>query len=426
LHIIVGAQRAVPLQSADKNICRTDFLPYFLIFLFPCFLVPLFPCFLISILATKICFIITRLNVGGAARQAVALTKHFQDSHLIYGSLAKGEVLLPEAEDLPAVRTTRIESMSRAIRLFADFKALRRITAELKRLKPGIVHTHTSKAGFLGRIAARRAGVPVTVHTFHGHVFHSYFSRPAARMFLEIERGLARKTDALITLSESQRNELTEKYRFPAAEKFSVIPLGFDLSPYRNLPERGKLRGELGIPDDAFTVGFIGRLEPVKQPEIFIEIISKVKGIHGVIVGGGTREAAARQLVEKNKLEGRVHFAGWRSDLPQVYADLDAVALTSANEGTPVALIEAAACGLPSVAFDVGGVRDIVSEENGFTVPQDDITRAAECLKKLAASPGLCRKLGAAGRKSAMEKFNFDRMAHDLENLYDSLIGFRC
>jgi glycosyltransferase involved in cell wall biosynthesis len=373
-------------------------------------------------LPTRICSIITRLNVGGPARQAVALTKHFRDSHLIYGSLAKGEVLLPEAEDLPADRTTQVESMSRSISPSADNKALNRITAELKRLKPDIVHTHTSKAGFLGRIAARRSGVPVTVHTFHGHVFHSYFSRTVARMFLEIERGLARKTDALITLSQSQQSEFINTYRFPNAERFSVIPLGFDMTPFGNLPERGKLRAELGIPDDAFTVGFVGRLEPVKQPELFIEIISKVEGIHGVIIGGGRLEAAMRRLVEKKKLEDRVHFAGWRSDLPQIYADLDAVALTSANEGTPVALIEAAACGLPSVAFDVGGVRDIVSEENGFPVPPGDITRAVECLKELAGSPGLCRKLGAAGRKSAMEKFNFNRMARDLENLYDSLV----
>ncbi|MHC4661241.1 MAG: glycosyltransferase [Planctomycetota bacterium] len=372
----------------------------------------------------RVCNIITRLNIGGPARQVAALTNHFSSSHLIYGSLAAGEALLPEARTLSVGQITQIGSMSREVRLLADARALRKITQKLKRLRPQIVHTHTSKAGLLGRIAAKRAGVPVIVHTFHGHVFKGYFSRPKARAILEIERRLARKSDALIVLSASQFMELTGKYHFPCADRFRVIPLGLELKQFGSLPARGKLREELGIPGDVFLAGFVGRLEPVKQPELFIEIISGIDNIHGVFAGGGRQEPDLRRLTKERGLEKRIHFAGWRDNLPAVYADLDAVALTSANEGTPVSLIEAAACGLPVVAFEVGGVGSIVNagnERSGFTVKPGNVHEFADGLKKLSVSEKMRRDFGEAGRKSVKGRFTFERLAKDLTELYESL-----
>ncbi|MFN2526114.1 MAG: glycosyltransferase, partial [Actinomycetota bacterium] len=300
--------------------------------------------------------LITRLNIGGPARQALLLTRNLGPEYetvLAAGTAppAEGELTDP---DIPITRVPLV----RAPHPVNDLRAFRAVRGLIRTFKPEIVHSHMAKAGTIGRLASGRAdGRPRTVHTFHGHVLQGYFSSPVQRALVAVERRLARRTDALIAVSPEVRDGLLD-LGIGAPERFHVIPLGLDLAPFGGIEGRSmRLRGRIGLDAETPLVGVLGRLAPIKDHAMLLEALTHVDGVHLAVMGDGelrpSLEARAREL----GLGRRVHFTGWWTDVAAAIADVDAVVLSSRNEGTPVSLIEALAGGRPVVATDVGGTR---------------------------------------------------------------------
>jgi len=376
--------------------------------------------------------VIARLNVGGPAFHATLLTERLDparyDSVLVAGSEgpSEGNYLALRGRSLEGLVV--LSALGREIRGWPDVVALVQLIRLIRRVCPQIVHTHTAKAGTLGRLAAWLARVPVIVHTYHGHVFHGYFSPAKTRLFLAIERWLARRTDRLLTVSETVRSELLS-LGIGTPEKLVVVPLGLDLEPFAGAGGlRGQLRGELGLGEDALLVGIVARLVPIKAHEVFLaaaaRVIRKVPQSQFLVVGDGTRRAELETLAGRLGLEDRVRFLGWRRDLDRIYADLDLVALTSRNEGSPVSLIEAMASGRPVVATRVGGVPDLVEDGvMGYLVPPDDPEALAEAMVTLLADPDRRQAMGQAGRKRVIPAFSAERLLGDMDRLYAELLG---
>jgi glycosyltransferase involved in cell wall biosynthesis len=300
----------------------------------------------------------------------------------------------------------------------------------MRTLRPHVVHTHTAKAGTLGRLAARVARVPVVVHTYHGHVFHGYFSPGRTRIFLAIERALARGTDCLLAVSETVRRELLE-LRVGTPDRFRVMPLGLDLDPFvRADAVRGQLRAELGLAPEVPVVAIVARLVPIKAHEVFLRaarlVREAVPASRFLVVGDGERRVALEALAAELGLGDSVRFLGWRRDLDRIYADASVVALTSRNEGSPVSLIEAMAAACPVVATRVGGVPDLVEEGvTGCLAPPDDPGALAIPLIALLGDAGRRQALGAAARARVLPAFSAQRLVDDVDRLYRELLRGR-
>jgi glycosyltransferase involved in cell wall biosynthesis len=381
--------------------------------------------------------VIARLNVGGPSIQAVLMTAAFSrkgyQALLLTGTVPAEEASMEYLADAYGVRPTRIPTLSRGISGVKDLAALWRLVATFRREKPLVVHTHTAKAGTLGRLAALATRVPVVVHTFHGHVFDGYFSPFATRVFLGIERFLARYTDRIIAVSESQKRELVDVYRVAQDEKVSVIPLGFDMDPYLRVAGRDNtLRGLLDCSAGTTLVGWVGRLTPIKAPELFLacadRLRSRAPDLRFAVIGDGELRDQCEQFVATAQLDPIVTFTGSQQQLERIYADLDLLVLTSINEGTPVALLEAMASSRAFVATDVGGVRDLMVGtpqeksgfevfENGILVPRDPEILAS-AVTYLTEKAELRRRMGEAGRRFVAGRFSEQRLAGDLEALY--------
>ncbi len=283
--------------------------------------------------------VIDRLNVGGPAIHA-ALTSRGLDPARFRTVLVHGHVEAEEA-DMGYLLDERVDrvvipSLGRELRPLADLVTLWRLYRVIRRERPDVVHTHKAKAGALGRVAALLAGVPLRVHTFHGHVFRGYFGPAKTRVFLGIERALARVTTRLVALSDGLVDELAKTYRIADPSRFTVVPLGFDLARFAACEEhRGALRAELGVRDDVKLVAIVGRMVPVKDHATFVaagaELCAAREDVHLVFVGGGEREAEVRAELERRGLASRAHLLGWRRDLERIYPDLDVVALSSVN-----------------------------------------------------------------------------------------------
>ena len=281
-----------------------------------------------------------------------------------------------------------------------------------------------AKAGTLGRLAASAAQPrPRLVHTYHGHVLKGYFSSPATRVFLSIERRLAERTDALVAVSSEMRDELLE-LGVGRPEQYRVIPVGIDLGRH-SLVEApsGKLRALIGVDGGRPLVGIVGRLAPVKDHETLLQAIAKVPDVDLAIVGDGDLRERLQQRSVELGLAGRVHFTGWLMDVPELMSDLDLIVLTSRNEGTPVSLIEALACGRPVVATDVGGVRSVVTDGVSGTLihertPEAIAAAISESLGDMARS----LRLAEAGRKDVLNRFSAQRVVSDIEALYQDLL----
>jgi len=386
--------------------------------------------------------VIARLNVGGPAIQAILMTESFESrgfrALLLTGHVAPGENSMEYlARDL-GVEPIRIATMSRRISLVDDLVSLWRLVRIFRRERPTVVHTHTAKAGALGRIAAMITGAPVRVHTFHGHVFEGYFSPLLTRVFVAIERFLARHSDCIVAISNSQRNDLVEVYRIAPPEKVVVLPLGLDLEKFeRHVPTRGGVIRS-SRPDMATgpIIGWVGRLTSIKRPEMLVDIAAIVHDSQPtarfVLVGDGDSRAALQTRIAESQLDTVVELLGCRQDMPSIYADLDVVLLTSRNEGTPVALLEAMASGKPFVSTDVGGVRDLVVGasrkhadgfeifDNGILAPADPLV-LARAVQFLTSHPDICSAMGTTGRASVSRRFSHVRLADDLECLYRDL-----
>lgn len=388
---------------------------------------------------TRVARIITRLNIGGPAIQATSLSQRLRefgyDTLLVYGQRSAGEgdmsYLLA-----PTVAAMVVPTLGRAIAPLRDLRAWWHVYRTLCRFRPEIVHTHTAKAGTIGRLAAiaynRTAGrrwPARLIHTYHGHVFEGYFGRVSTRVFIAIERWLARRTDALVAIAPRVETDLVETYHIAHASQVRVIPLGFDLSPFAAIDDAARVRARaaLGIRPGCFVVTTVGRLTEIKRHDLFIEMAARIAhrraDVEFLIAGDGELRKSLEALGHTRGLDGRVRFLGWRTDLPAIYGATDVLVLTSRNEGTPVALIEAMASAVPGVSTDVGGVRDvIVGPEIGVLVPFGAPEVLADAVAELLASRHHREAMGARARQEMLSRFHLDRLLCDVDQLYQCLL----
>jgi len=383
----------------------------------------------------KVLRIIARLNIGGPARHVAVLNEGLEkkrfDSSLIYGKLAGNEGDMSYLAEGGKAKSIFIPELSRDIRPVRDLRAFMRIFSIIKSEKPDIVHTHTAKAGTIGRLAAILARVPIKVHTFHGHIFYGYFSRLLTAAFLQIEKALAFFTDRIVAVSDIQKEELLRKYRIGKKTRYSVINLGFELERFLD-PERykGGLRKKLALKNDALLIGIVGRLEPVKNHEMFLNVAWKLKRslaksesekIKFIVIGDGPRRARLMNYAKAYGLEKDVFFTGWIKNMPEAYADLDIVALTSRNEGTPLSLIEALASARCVISTDVGGVKDVVGDA-GILVGENDEGAFVRGLGSLIEFPGQRKEFGERGRERVLKRFSRENLISGVEKLYEELL----
>ena len=395
----------------------------------------------------KIVRIIARLNVGGPARHVVWLSDRLRsrgfETVLIAGSVPPGEDDMSYFAAEHGVEPIYIEEMSRELSA-SDVTSLWKIYREIRRQRPDVVHTHTAKAGTLGRIAAffYKWGTPGTlvgrprkvavVHTFHGHVFHSYYSPGKTALFKAIERSLARlATDRIVVISDQQFREINGDVRIGREEQFRVVALGLALDQLIDASPHDRLRDEIGIPKAALLVLFVGRLTEIKDVPLLIETF-RLAGddLHLAIAG----EGHLRSMLDSNAAGMKnVHFLGGRKDIAELYAGCDIVALSSLNEGTPLSLIEAMAAGRPVISTIVGGVIDLigkkVEDHEGFAVHERGIGIAgrvpADFLKGLiylAKNEKLRKSLSEAGREFVRSNYSIDRLEKDIVSLYRELV----
>ncbi len=334
-----------------------------------------------------------------------------------------------------------IPDMKRSINPMNDYNTYKKIKNIIKEFKPDIVHTHAAKAGTIGRLAAYNSKVPIIVHTFHGHVFHSYFNKAKTTLFKNIERNLASKSTKIIAISEKQKYELGTIHRICRPEKLEVIPLGFDLSRFQeNIEEkRAIFRKQYNIADDEIAIGIIGRIVPVKNHELFVRAWKEVsdkttKKIRAFIVGDGEdrakTEALAKELglsictenFENSKCS--LTFTSWIKDVDVVNAGIDIVALSSLNEGTPVSLIEAQAGNNPVVSTKVGGIENVVMHnKTGLLSEVGDTHGYAVNLLKIIEDDLLRTQMQKEGWESVREKFHYTRLVKDMDKLYSKLLS---
>ncbi len=308
--------------------------------------------------------------------------------------------------------------------------ALIRLAKVARRFRPHIVHTHTAKAGFLGRQAVALGGVPrpKVVHTFHGHVLEGYFGRAKNRLYRDLERSLAKRTDRLIGVSEATVSDLV-RLGVADRERFLVVPLGLDLDRFAHRREglRGAARRELGVGDDEVLCTFVGRVVPIKQLDLLLEAIAEAnrrdRRIRLLVVGDGELRPQLEGLADRLGIGSAVRFAGYRGDLVPVWAASDIAVLSSANEGTPVSLIEAAAAGIPAVATDVGGVRETLAPDASIVVPPSSRNELAGAIAALAGDPDRRARAGEQARRHALGNFGAERLLGDIDGVYRGLLG---
>jgi glycosyltransferase involved in cell wall biosynthesis len=387
--------------------------------------------------------ILNRLAVGGPVLNATYLTKFMSpdfETLLVVGEIEDHEKSAEYLIHELGINHVTIPGMGRSINPASDYFAYQELKKLIKSFKPDIVHTHAAKPGALGRLAASATNVPGIVHTFHGHVFHSYFNSAKTRFFINTERYLGRKSDAIIAISEQQKKELAQDFKIAPEEKFHVVPLGFDLDRFQTGQEekRKKFRTEFSIADDEIAIGIIGRLVPVKNHYLFLKAIKHVfdhssKKVKAFIIGDGeTREDLENLANEvgipfssQNSAE-HMHplvFTSWRSDVDVINAGLDIICLTSFNEGTPVSLIEAQAANKPIVSTRVGGIADIVVEgETALLADIQDAETFSNHLLRLVEDDELRQRLGSKSRSHVLGRFSYQRLVEDMSRLYYHLL----
>lgn len=375
--------------------------------------------------------IISRMNIGGPAVHVVLLNDRLDcdryDSLLVTGTEGASEGSLRDLAVARRLRLAVLPELGREIALGSDLRTLYQLYRLMRRERPQIVHTHLAKAGFVGRIAARLAGVPIVLHTFHGHTFRGYFSPAKTRVFLLLERFCARLSSRIITISARLRDEIAG-FGVASPERIAIIPLGFELEPFASQRRGGgDFRRSLGLGSDAKLVAAVGRLVKIKNIPLFLDAAAlvgrRLPEARFVLVGDGELRRELEERVEAMGLAEAVIFAGWRRDLPAVYADLDAVVISSDNEGTPASLIEAMAAGCPVVATRVGGVPDLVADgETGRVVPPGDAAALAGAILDLFGEPERTARMARLAQGRALERHHAGRLVADVDRLYRELL----
>jgi len=378
--------------------------------------------------------VIARLNVGGPALHVSYLARGLADrgyeTTLVAGDVGRGEESMEWVAEQAGVEVVRLPGLSRELSPLRDLVATIRLARIIRRVRPDIVHTHTAKAGAVGRLAVllARPRRPVVVHTFHGHVLRGYFGAAGSLVFRAIETVLARVTDSLVAVSPEVRDELAGMGVAPAS-RFTVVRLGIELEPRVRCDEDpAELRRRYGIRRDRFVVGWFGRMTAVKRTEDLLDTLASLRerGVDAllVLVGDGTDRERLEQLAHGRGLAKACLFVGYQEDVAPWYAICDAVVLTSANEGTPVTIIEALAASRPVVATKVGGVPDVVEDgATGYLVRRGDTHALAERLEMLARDPVRRRAIGEAGRERVLDRYAVSRLVDDVDALYGALLA---
>ena len=411
----------------------------------------------------KIVRVIARLNVGGPARHVVWLTEGLKrpqyESLLVAGTVPESEDDMGYFATETGVTPVFVPEMSREISP-RDALTVWKLYKLLRRERPDIVHTHTAKAGTVGRIAGffYRWVTPATlfarprqcrfVHTYHGHIFHSYYGPLKTRLFLLIEKMLARlATDRIVVISKQQREEIHKKFGVGRTGQFVVIPLGLDTKAFFDWRTRGReFREQLQVKQDDVLVGIVGRLTEVKNHQLFLQAAAlwtdkfskepSRRPVRFVIIGDGHLRNSLAEQARALGLAHSLEFVGSRRDIENVYPALDIVALTSLNEGTPLTLIEAMANARPVISTAVGGVVDLLGtpisrqtetmfevRQRGISVPSGDATAFAEGLDRLVTDEGLRREIGERGLQFVTGNYSKERLLEDIKSLYADLLN---
>lgn len=391
---------------------------------------------------TKVLRIINRFNLGGPTYNVAYLSKYMSNDFetlLVGGAKDDTEESSNFILENLGLKPVIVEEMLREIDFKNDYIAYKKLKKLILEFKPDIVHTHASKAGTLGRLAAASCGVPIIIHTFHGHVFHSYFGKFKTAFYKKIERYLAKKSTVIIAISEIQKHELVNVHKICKADKVKVIPLGFDLSKFQeNITDKRKLfRSKYNLDEDEIAISIIGRLVPIKNHTLFLEALKIVsektsKKIRAFIVGDGeerqTIELKAKELgipfvdgTQSNK-KALLTFTSWIKEIDVVLSGSDIIALTSFNEGTPVSLIEAQAANKPIVTTNVGGIENVVlPNETALLCNNNDTNQFSEALLRLIEEDNTRLYMSTKGWSHVKEKFHYTRLVKDMEILYKSL-----
>ena len=368
--------------------------------------------------------IIARMNVGGPAVQVSGLMRGFDvqvfDQELVTGNCAADEADYLEKVAID-VKAIRIDGLGRSIKPRADLTALFAIVREIRRFKPDVIHTHTAKAGVVGRISSILSGhKSVRLHTFHGHLLNGYFGAGKTRLVILVEKFLALFTDQLLAVGTKVKDDLLA-VGIGNQSKFGVMPPGLQLA---EVPSRSSARKALSL-DDAIYCAFIGRITQIKRPDRFLDVVAEIKArgidLHFIVAGAGELLQYCQDRAKVENLP--VTFLGWREDIEVVLAAADLVLLTSDNEGTPLSLIQAGMVGIPVVATNVGSTNEIVVDGETGLLTDLSIQRLADAVAKVATNSALRAKMGAAGKEYTMAKYGVARLVKDHQDLYLRLLN---
>ncbi len=384
----------------------------------------------------RILRIIARLNMGGPAHHVGLLSGLLDPSRyetlLATGHLGPGEASLAEVAERLGTRPYVLRSLGPELDPLRDGRSLRDLIGLIRAFRPDIIHTHTAKAGIVGRAAAVLAPGerPLIVHTYHGHVLEGYFGRTRAAVYRGLERAAARPSDCLIGVSQGTVDDLLRLRVAPRA-RFRVVPLGLDLAPFLELSDSDGtgLRGDLALADDEVLATFVGRLVPIKRVDVLLRAVAHARTL-GVplrlaVVGDGPLRPGLEELAHELGVGPSISFLGYRRDMTAIAAATDIGVLASDNEGTPVSLIELAAAGRPVVATDVGGVADVVTPETGLLAARGDAAGLGDAIARLARSPGERAGMGRSGREHVASRFSAGRLVADIDALYGELLEAR-
>ena len=387
--------------------------------------------------------IMNRLNLGGPTYNACYLTKYLApefETLLVAGMKDNSEASSEFIAEGMGIAPRYLQNMRRELNFANDLSSFYELKKIIREYKPDIVHTHAAKSGALGRLAASALHVPVIVHTFHGHVFHSYFGKLKTEFFIKTERFLAKKCSAIVAISNKQKDELANVYKICPSEKISVIPLGFELERFRQNKDikRKVFREKYFLKEDELAIGIVGRLVPIKNHELFLTAFKKVsemttKKIRAFIIGDGElrneTENVAKLLGLEVSIDGNtssraaVVFTSWIREIDVALAGIDIIAMSSLNEGTPVSLIEAQAAGKPIISTRTGGVEDIVMEgKTALLSENNNLVEFTEKLLLLVENEKLRNEFSVSGWKNADEKFNVSILTENMRRLYQRLL----
>lgn len=373
----------------------------------------------------------SRICVGGPALNTINLSAYLNGEKyqtlLVGGALEPGEKSMEPLAESKGVAVHHIAEMGRSVSWRDDWRAFRKLVKLIRLYKPDVVHTHTAKAGALGRLAAFWCRVPLRVHTFHGHVFHGYFSPMVNQLVIWTERFLGRLNHVTVAISPRQEEDLTRVFKIVPQKRCKVVRLGFELDRITS-GEQGRFRASLGFGPEVRLVGILARLVPIKNHELFLEAVADwvqryadrvQEPVKFLIIGDGELREPLTERVAALNIDEYVVFTGWRRDVADIYADLDLNVLVSKNEGTPVTLIEGMACGVPLVSTDVGGIRDFTDERCGHVVPAEaSAAQVADAMQHFLAKPREEARLSEGVRKQIHDAFHVKRLVSDMEQLY--------